>query len=519
MSQSTSNSNSKNPLKGAVEIIQDRLFYCALKAPPSNHKVLLRNKRNEKIPVRCFSVDEELIYWNFFLDFGPLNLGQLYRFTIRLNALLQDPKAAILFYSSTQPDKRTNAIYLICAWQVLELKRTPEQAMYGFDFYNQQQQQQQRRNNGKSETELAAELEQLLSLPSKVKRCSLPPAVYPLTTIGANTVAPLPPFHDASPVACTYHLTLLHCLQGLVKARQFNFFDWDTFDVEEYEYYEQVENGDLNWIIQDKILAFAGPSYSKVVSPEGYCTLAPSDYIPYFTRKKIGLVVRLNKKNYDEKEFTRAGIAHLEQFYLDGSCPPMKILQRVLKAFEAVPPGKGFAVHCKAGLGRTGTCIGAYMMKHYRMTAPEVIAWMRICRPGCVIGPQQQFLQDLEPIMWQEGEMMEVQTSIPTTNPPASPGTIGSNNSRRSVRGTRSKRSSEQRQVNKIEDDYSNEVEKEEGRPGQADGLLAARHRRNGTSASAPTTTTTATPKRKSKDEPVPITPESVEPTSSSSSS
>eukprot|EP00957_Ditylum_brightwellii_P181726 13844058-Ditylum_brightwellii.AAC.1 len=74
----------------------------------------------------------------------------------------------------------------------------------------------------------------------------------------------------------------------------------------------------------------------------------------------------------------------------------MKILQKVLSAFEALPPSKAFAVHCKAGLGRTGTCIGAYMMKHYKFTAAEAIGWMRICRPGCVIGPQQHFLQDLE---------------------------------------------------------------------------------------------------------------------------
>ena len=51
-------------------------------------------------------------------------------------------------------------------------------------------------------------------------------------------------------------------------------------------------------------------------------------------------------------------------------------------------------------------------MKHYRMTAPEVIGWMRICRPGMVIGPQQQFLQDLQPIMWQEGEMMKISPSV-----------------------------------------------------------------------------------------------------------
>ena len=115
---------------------------------------------------------------------------------------------------------------------------------------------------------------------------------------------------------------------------------------------------------------------------------------------------RLNKKCYDERDFTKAGIDHYEQYYLDGSCPPMKTLQKILTAFEGVPDSKGFAVHCKAGLGRTGTCIGAYMMKHYRLTAAEAIGWMRICRPGMVIGPQQHFLADIEQRMWHEGSIM-----------------------------------------------------------------------------------------------------------------
>jgi protein tyrosine phosphatase len=37
-------------------------------------------------------------------------------------------------------------------------------------------------------------------------------------------------------------------------------------------------------------------------------------------------------------------------------------------------------VHCKAGLGRTGSLIGCYIMKHWRWTALETIAWLRICR-------------------------------------------------------------------------------------------------------------------------------------------
>jgi protein-tyrosine phosphatase len=253
----------------------------------------------------------------------------------------------------------------------------------------------------------------------------------------------------------------------------------------------------LNWIIQDKILAFAGPSFKKNVSPEGYCTLAPADYIPYFQSKNVGLVIRLNKKNYNEDDFSNAGIGHLEQFYPDGSCPPMSILQTVLRNFEAVPEKKAFAVHCKAGLGRTGTCIGAYMMKHYRMTAPEVISWMRICRPGCVIGPQQQFLQDLEPIMWQEGDMMRIEKGI--TLPMSDTGNTGSSTTKKrssTTTGSKLKKAYPEPLLAITTDEAAS------GRPGQAEGLLASRWHRQTAAASSS--------KSKSGAGPVPITPDSV---------
>ena len=43
-------------------------------------------------------------------------------------------------------------------------------------------------------------------------------------------------------------------------------------------------------------------------------------------------------------------------------------------------------------------------MKHYGYTAAESIALCRICRPGSIVGPQQQFLHGLERRMRAEGE-------------------------------------------------------------------------------------------------------------------
>jgi cell division cycle 14 len=48
-------------------------------------------------------------------------------------------------------------------------------------------------------------------------------------------------------------------LQGLEYAVRFGWYDFRTFNVKEYEHYERVENGDLNWIIPGKFVAFMGP--------------------------------------------------------------------------------------------------------------------------------------------------------------------------------------------------------------------------------------------------------------------
>lgn len=70
----------------------------------------------------------------------------------------------------------------------------------------------------------------------------------------------LVPFRDASGGPCTYKLSIYDVLTGLEKGIKVGWYDFKTFDVHEYEYYEKVENGDLNWVIPGKIIALMGPS-------------------------------------------------------------------------------------------------------------------------------------------------------------------------------------------------------------------------------------------------------------------
>lgn len=191
---------------------------------------------------------------------------------------------------------------------------------------------------------------------------------------------------------------------------------------EEYEYYERVENGDLNWIVPGKFLAFAGPHDSSRIE-NGYPLHSPESYFPYFRAHGVTTIVRLNKKMYDASRFRDGAFDHHDLFFIDGSIPSDTIVRKFLHICEATQGA--VAVHCKAGLGRTGTLIALFLMKHFHFTAAETIAWHRLCRPGSIIGPQQTYLEEKQSAMWIQGDIFKARQQKTEESSPVLPRPAG----------------------------------------------------------------------------------------------
>jgi len=323
-------------LANAAEFIKDRLYFTSIRSPP-----------RRSTDYHFFNVDNELVYEPFFDDFGPVNQAMLYRFCCHLADKLRDRALAdkkIVYYTSHDQQKRANGAYLMTSFAIIHLKKNAEEAY------------------------------------------------APLMGIQP----PFAPFKDV--YGGSWNCTIIDCCRAIDKAQQLGWLNFETFNVQEYEYYERVENGDLNGIVPGRFVAFSGPAARRTE-----VTLGPEDYIPILKRFGVTAVVRLNKKVYDRKKFLDAGIKHYDMYFIDGGNPTDAIIQGYLDVVENEKGAVG--IHCKAGLGRTGVLNACYLMKHYRLSANELIAWMRVCRPGTVIGPQQQFLKEMEPKMWREGDL------------------------------------------------------------------------------------------------------------------
>jgi cell division cycle 14 len=185
------------------------------------------------------------------------------------------------------------------------------------------------------------------------------------------------PFRDAGRGPSDFNLNIQDCLWGIWKAMQNGLCDMNEFSVEDYEYYEKVENGDWNWITPN-FIAFASPLDSNWIKKEKEgktvaVTIAgggghPSpirgksdashlalqrklphpflNCLDYFEKKNIKVVVRLNTELYDKQVFIDRGIKHLELYFDDGTNPTDEIVRKFIDLADTIVESGGVvAVH------------------------------------------------------------------------------------------------------------------------------------------------------------------------------
>jgi atypical dual specificity phosphatase len=124
------------------------------------------------------------------------------------------------------------------------------------------------------------------------------------------------------------------------------------------------------WIEPDRLLACSYPRTDAALA--GLAT------------RGIGVLVNLHERSHDPARLARFGLAEVHLPVPDFLPPtPAQITAGVAAIQQCLATGQGVAVHCRAGLGRTGTLLACYLVSQ-GADASSAIAQIRALRPGSV---------------------------------------------------------------------------------------------------------------------------------------
>lgn len=98
----------------------------------------------------------------------------------------------------------------------------------------------------------------------------------------------------------------------------------------------------------------------------------------------VTVLINLHERPHPDGVLARYGLTAVHLPVPDFTPPTFAQLEQGVLAMEtAVASGHRVAVHCGAGLGRTGTLLACYLVKRGRQP-DEAIAHLRALRPGSV---------------------------------------------------------------------------------------------------------------------------------------
>ena len=287
------------------------------------------------------NTEKQIIYQPFADDFGPLDLSCLSRFMSILQCAVKQRKGRNVVYTvQSTPRSLSNAAFLLGSYMIIEMGYTSNDVWDSFST-----------------------IESMFEM-----------------------------YRDAQSTPADFRLEIIDCWRGVERANDLGWIE--AMDMEEYDHYSNPLEGDLHFIIPDKLIAFRGPvqlqNSQKYIDFGGVRFFSPAFYVEPFSDMGVSTVIRLNSLAYDPAPLQSAGIRCLHIDPGEDSIPQPAALLAFLDALASADGA--VAVHCSEGLGSTGTLAAAHLMAAHGFSAREAMGWLRVVRPGSVVGAQQHWL-------------------------------------------------------------------------------------------------------------------------------
>eukprot|EP00292_Cryptomonas_paramecium_P012027 CAMPEP_0113664782 /NCGR_PEP_ID=MMETSP0038_2-20120614/1932_1 /TAXON_ID=2898 /ORGANISM="Cryptomonas paramecium" /LENGTH=298 /DNA_ID=CAMNT_0000580045 /DNA_START=76 /DNA_END=969 /DNA_ORIENTATION=+ /assembly_acc=CAM_ASM_000170 len=264
---------------------------------------------------RSFRQPQECTYQPYCDDFGPMNIGSVYRFNEALKNELNnspDSNQKVIFKVNKGRRALSNAVFLLGSYMILEQNTTVAEVMCTFSWLDS-------------------------------------------TLVEA--------FRDATYVVPDFELSIADCWRGLAQGVRFGWvkskFNSNPdkpmkVNLQVYEHFDNPLNGDLHEVVPDALIAFASPvdipdGQEYYDDRNGYRRFSPHYYARAFSMLGVTDIVQLNHSTYDTSPFMEKGITIHQLPFTDCTCPSEDIVDAFLRI---VDQANGLvAVHCRAGLG------------------------------------------------------------------------------------------------------------------------------------------------------------------------
>jgi atypical dual specificity phosphatase len=133
------------------------------------------------------------------------------------------------------------------------------------------------------------------------------------------------------------------------------------------------------------------PGFSWIENPRLAALARPESVVDLSWLKEHGidLLLSLTEEPPNRRDINEAGLMLVHVPIEDMAAPSREDFERSIATMEkALASGLGVAVHCAAGLGRTGTVLAAWFV-HQGMSSREAIRKIRRLRPGSIETEEQ----------------------------------------------------------------------------------------------------------------------------------